>query len=196
MLKKTFLSSFFYFRNHFLTSKIVNLMKPKIYFPAILIFTVLLLSGFSAKSQNISDTIRIERNAIGIDYCQNDKVLNFKQLMKISANNQVAHKLMKNAYDLHVFSVAFSSVGSFMLGFSAGYAIGCTLIDNIVNMKLFLPFLCAGAGLTGIGISFEVWANNKARKGVAVFNNEIKNKNNTSFDVGFSTNGMVIRLIF
>ena len=171
-------------------------MKPKIYLPTILTFAIILLSVFTAKSQNISDTIRIERNAIGVDYYQNDKILNFEQLMDLSVNNQVAHKLMKNAYDLHVFSVAFSSVGGFMIGFSAGYAIGCTLIDNIVNMKLFLHILGAGVGLTGIGISFEVWANNKAKKGVAVFNNEIKNKNNTSFDVGFSTNGMVIRLIF
>jgi len=73
-------------------------MKPKIYLPTILTFAIILLSGFSAKSQSISDTIRIERNAIGIDYCQNNKMLNFSQLMDLSASNPAAHKLMKDAY--------------------------------------------------------------------------------------------------
>ena len=75
-----------------------KIMNPKPLFPAILIFTVLLLSVFTAKSQSISDTIRIERNAIGIDYCQNNKMLNFSQLMDLSASNPAAHKLMKDAY--------------------------------------------------------------------------------------------------
>jgi hypothetical protein len=36
----------------------------------------------------------------------------------------------------------------------------------------------------------------KVRKGVTVFNNAIKQKNNTYLDLGFSPNGMMLRLNF
>jgi hypothetical protein len=34
------------------------------------------------------------------------------------------------------------------------------------------------------------------RKGVDIFNNTIKQKNNTNIDLGFSPNGMILKLNF
>jgi len=171
-------------------------MNKKTYLSVILFFATIILSVLSAKSQDISDTIRIERNAIGVEYYQNNKTLKFNQLMDISANNQVAHKLIKNAYALHILSVSFSSLGGFMIGFSAGYAIGCAIQENLVDMKIFLPILGTGVGFSGIGIGFEVGANNKVKKGVAIFNHSIKQKSNTNINLGISTNGMLIKMNF
>ena len=116
--------------------------------------------------------------------------------MDLSADNPVAHKLMKDAYTLHVFSICVSSVGGFLLGYSAGYAIRCAVKKNQVDMKIFIPILGVGIGVTGIGIGFELWANGKTNKGILIFNNSVKQKNNSNLNLGFSPNGMALRLNF
>jgi len=171
-------------------------MSTKQYLSAILIFITFFSLQFFAKAQDNRDTIRIVKNVIGMSYYQNDKMLDFNQLMDLSKKNEAAYKLMKEAYTLRVVGIGFSSIGGFSVGFSAGYAIGKAISGNIVNMKVFLPFLGAGAALIAIGIGFEVGANNKAKEGVAVFNNAIKQKNNANLNLGFSPNGMMFRLTF
>jgi Na+/H+ antiporter NhaC len=63
-------------------------------------------------------------------------------------------------------------------------------------MKVFPPFLGAGVALIAIGIGFEVRANNRAKEGVAVYNNSIKQKSNANLDLGFSPNGVILKLSF
>jgi len=160
------------------------IMNPKHPFPAILFSTLFLLCSLSAKTQSISDTIRIERNIFGVDYYQNNKMLNFSQLMDLSTSNPAAHKLMKDAYTLHIFSICMSSAGGFLLGYSAGYAIGRAVKKNQVDMNIFISILGVGAGITSIGIGFELWSNNKTNKGVLILNNAVKQKNSANVNLG------------
>ena len=133
---------------------------------------------------------------MGVDYFQNNKMLNFSQLMDLSASNPAAHKLMKDAHTLYISSICFNAAGGFLLGYSAGYAIRCAVKKNQVNMKKFIPILGAGVGVIGIGIGFELWSNNKTNKGVLILNNAVKQKNSTNVNLGFSPNGMALKLNF
>jgi len=171
-------------------------MHTKHYLTTILIFATIFLCCFSAKSQNNLDTIRIEKSVIGFDYYNNNNMLNFYQLLNLSKKNEEAHKLMRNAFSFHIASVCFTSAGCFFLGYSAGYVIGCAIKKDLVDMNTFLPFLGAGVGLIGIGIGFELGANNKAKEGVAVYNKSIKQQTNTNLDLGIYPNGMMFRLNF
>jgi len=69
-------------------------------------------------------------------------------------------------------------------------------VFTIRNGILFCSMLGAGAVFIGIGIGFEVGANNKAKEAITVFNNAIRQSNNANLDLGFSPGGVMLRLSF
>jgi hypothetical protein len=171
-------------------------MNPKHHFTAILFFAILFLSCLSVKSQNSADTIRIVEDEIDIDYFLNQKRLSYKLLMDLTKENRAAYKIIDEAYSLHKMSIFFDCAGGLLVGYAAGYAIGKAIVGNIFNLKVFLPILGTGIALTSIGIGFEAGATKKAKKGVAVYNQSIKQKNNANLNLGFYPNGMALKMNF
>jgi len=90
----------------------------------------------------------------------------------------------------------FTITGANSLGFSLGYALICEIYRNKINKTLFFTTFGAGAGFIIAGIGFEVGANIMAKKGIAVYNNAIMQRNSASLGLGFSTNRMMLRLNF
>ena len=116
--------------------------------------------------------------------------------MNLTQRYKEAYQLITKANNLHITGVCFDVVGGFLVGYAAGYAIGKTIVRNIVDMKTFLPLLGTGIVLVGIGVGFEVGANSKAKKGIAVYNQSLKQKNTTHLEVGFYPNVMVVKINF
>jgi len=171
-------------------------MNTKHYLTAILIFTTFLLSCFSAKSQNISETITIARKGIGYAYYQNGKVLNFSQLLSLTKENTEAYNFLIKADNWKITGLFFGVIGGGCLGYSLGYALGAAMAGNSINMKILLPVSLVGTGLTFCSFIFEIVSKDNIRKGVDIYNNSIKQKNNPNIDIGISTNGMMFRLNF
>jgi hypothetical protein len=163
---------------------------------ALLIFTALFLSGFSSHAQSNSDTIRIEKNGLGYIYSQGNVKLNFSQMIQVASSQKDAAKLLEKSKNMKNMSYFFSIVGGGCIGFSLGHLIGTAISNRSVNQTLFFSTLGTGVALLGVGIGFEVGASNKAREGIDVYNKSIKQKNNTNLNLGFSPNGMVVKLNF
>ena len=173
-------------------------MQKKHYLTAILFFGIILLSGFSAKSQEISDTIRMVRKISNYLYYQNNDMISFNKVLQLTRSNPEAIKLMEKSNNMRTASYIFGGVGGFCLGFSLGYLIISEINKLGVERKISIVLGGAGVGigLIAISIGFEAGASKKAREGVAIYNNSIKQKNSTNIDLGFSTNGMMFRLNF
>ena len=172
-------------------------MNPKLYLTSILIFITICLFNFSVKSQNNSDsTIRMVNKGLGYDYYQGNVMLSFKQVMYLTKSNPEAFKLMIRSDNMRSASIFFGFVGGVSLGYSAGYMLGRFMTGRTFEEKIFYPILGAGAALIFIGIGFSAGATDNARKGIAVFNNGIKQSNNANFDLGFYPGGAMLRLNF
>ena len=171
-------------------------MNTKPYLTAILFFAIIFLSHFSGNAQKISDTISIVKDGFDTDYYQKGQKLDLGQLVDIVKENSVACSFIEKAYTLHVIGVVFDVAGGVYFGFSAGYAIGCAITGNLVNLKVLLPLLGASAGFIICGITCEIVSKNKIHRGVKLFNQSKKQSNNTNLDFGFSPNGVNLRLNF
>jgi len=171
-------------------------MNTKHHLTTILIFVAIFLSDFSGNAQHSSDTIRMVKKTNGYFYYVKNVALSKWEVMQLLNKNDNAYKLMVKSDNLRNASRVFGVVGSIGVGVSLGYALGSAISSNPLETKVFIPCLLAGAALMGFGIAFEIGANNKAKEGVAIYNNAIKQKSVTNLDVGFSINGMSLRLNF
>jgi hypothetical protein len=171
-------------------------MTPKHYLTTVLIFSAIFLFCFSAKSQNSSDTIRMEKNGLRTVYYHKNKIVNPYELRYIAYTNKTAEKFLQEAQTLHTASMFLGGVGGFAVGFSAGYAIVRAINNAPVNWAVVLPFLGIGSAFVICGISFDVMAKQRIAVGVNIYNNSIKQKNNANLNLGISTNGMALKLNF
>ena len=173
-------------------------MHTKHYFTTILIFATILLFCFSTHAQNNSDidTIRIVKKGLGYVYYKDNEMLNFKQLLSITSSNLEAFRLIEKSNSVRNVGYVFAIAGGGCVGYSLGYALGNAMFGNTMNKGLFFSTLGAGVALIGIGIGFEVSANNKAKAGIDLFNNAIKQSSNTNLDLGFSSGGVMLRMNF
>jgi len=162
----------------------------------ILIFTAVFLFCFSSNAQTSSDTIRIVKKGLGYVYYKDDAMINYKQALQLTASNAEAFRLLEKSNSMRNAGYIFAVAGGGCVGYSLGYALGLAMFGNTMNQPLFFSMLGAGAVFIGIGIGFEVGANNKAKEGITVFNNAIKQSKNTSIDLGFSPVGVMLRLGF
>jgi len=171
-------------------------MNTKHHLTTILIFAAIFLSCFSSNAQNSSGLIRAEKRGLGYIYYKDNVMLNFRQVMQATSSNPEALKLMKESNNMRNVGYVFAFLGGGCVGYSLGYALGRTISNNEINYGIFGAVLGVGAALIGVGISFEVGANKKAKEGVDVFNNAIRQKNNANLDLGFSPGGVMLRLNF
>jgi hypothetical protein len=171
-------------------------MNRKHYLTAILIFIAIFLSSYSSHAQTSSDTIRIVHTGFGNAYYKDNERLSFNQVRQLTRLNPAAYKLIGQSNTMRVTSYIVGIPGGFVFGYALGYALGCVMTGKKLNGILFYPMLGTGAFFIAMGIGFEIGANNKAREGVAVFNNTIKQKNSTNVDLSFSPNGMSLKLNF
>ena len=116
--------------------------------------------------------------------------------MQLTASNPEAFRLLEKSNSMRNAGYVFAVAGGGCVGYSLGYALGLAMFGNTMNQPLFFSMLGAGAIFIGVGIGFEVGANNKAKEGITVFNNAIKQSKNTSIDLGFSPKGVMLRLEF
>jgi len=171
-------------------------MNIKSYLTTILIFVTIFLFCFSSRAQNSSDTIRIVKKGLGYVFYKDDVMVNYKQALQLTASNVEAFRLLEKSNSMRNAGYIFAAAGGGCVGYSLGYALGLAMFGNTINKPLFFSTLGAGAVLIGIGIGFEVGANNKAKKGITVFNNAVRQSKNTSIDLGFSPGGVMLRLGF
>jgi phosphoribosylformylglycinamidine (FGAM) synthase-like amidotransferase family enzyme len=172
-------------------------MNPKTYLPTFLIFAVIFLSTFSVNAQNSSDTIQMRNTGLGGKAYYKDNVkLNFSEVMQLTRSNPEAYKFMDKASTMRIGSYIFGIPGGFVFGFALGHGLGRTMLGNPINKTLFYSMLGAGAALIGVGIGFEIGAKSNVKKGVAVFNNVIRQKNSANLDLGFSSNGIFLKFNF
>ena len=162
----------------------------------ILFFFTLFILNFTAKSQNSSELIKVKEKTFGYAYYQNNKVLKFGELLEITKGNPTAYNHIVKASRLDVASVLLGTVGGGFLGFSLGYGIGCFITGQTINIKIFLPTLLIGIASSGCGIIFRVQSTDNTKRGVEIYNNAIKQKNSESIDLGFTANGVIMRVKF
>ena len=171
-------------------------MNKKPYLSVILFFVTIFISVFSAKSQSRSDTIRMEKMA-GIYFYYMDNVrLSKWELNQLLSQNHEADKLMIKSNNLRTATYFLSFTGGACVGVSLGLLLGSAIFQVPLNTKVFIPCLIAGTAAIGFSIAFEMSANRNAKEAIAVFNNSIKNKNNTTFNLGISPNGLMVNLNF
>ena len=123
-------------------------------------------------------------------------MLNFSQLTHLTSSNSESATLLRASKNMQVGAYIFGCLGGGFIGYSLGYALGTAVSGNPLNKTLFFSMLGAGAVFVGIGIGFEVGANNKAKEGVRIYNNAIKHKNNTTLNLRVSPNGLMVNLNF
>ena len=171
-------------------------MTPKHTLPTILLFAVISLFCFASHAQYSSDTIRMEKKGLGYVYYKNNEMLNFSQLTHLTNSNSESATLLRASKNMQVGAYIFGCLGGGFVGYSLGYALGTAMRGNTLNRTLFFSMLGAGAGFVGIGIGFEVGANNKVKEAVRIYNNTVKQKSNTTLNLGVSPNGLIVNLNF
>ena len=171
-------------------------MNTRSYFSTVLIFTTVFLFCFSSHAQNSSDTIRIVKKGLGYVFYKDDVIVNYKQALQLTASNTEAFRLLEKSNNMRNVGYVFAATGGGCVGYSLGYALGLALFGNTMNKPLFFSVLGAGAVLIGVGVGFEVGANNKAKEAIGIFNNTIRQNNKTNLDLGFSSGGVMLRLNF
>ena len=165
----------------------------------IIIMALIFLVPFLAYSQNDSTAIKIQSKEFGIAFSQNGKTVRIGELMDITKTNEEAYKFILKSSSLDVASVFLGIVGGGCLGFSIGYGIGYFLSGYKVSMKVLLPILGVGVGSTICGFVFSAMSADHARRGVEIYNNALKQRHNTSsnsLDIGFSPNGVAMKVNF
>ena len=123
-------------------------------------------------------------------------MVNYKQALQLTASNIESFRLLEKSNRLRNAGYVFAVVGGGFAGYSLGYALGRAMFGNTMNKPLFFSMLGTGVVFIGVGIAFDVGANNKAKEGVEIYNNAIKQSNNTTLDLGFSISGVNMRLNF
>jgi hypothetical protein len=171
-------------------------MNTKPLFTIILIFTAIFLSCFALQSQNNTDTIRIEKRGADNVYYKGTTKMNFNQAMQLTASNPVAYRLMEQANNKRAGYQICGTIGGGCLGFALGEVIVTSILGKAINKPLFLSMAGAGGVLLGIGIACGVEANKKAKEGINVYNQSIKQKTNAHLNVSFYPNGMVLKMNF
>jgi hypothetical protein len=100
---------------------------------------------------------------------------------------------MRQGNNLRVASICLYTPAAFFLGFSVGYII---ITGPDFNKNISFISLGAGAGLLIAGGICELVSNAKILKGVKIFNHSKIQNNHTNLDLGFSPNGVILRLNF
>jgi hypothetical protein len=155
-----------------------------------IIFIAFFVWAFSgAYAQTASDSIETQKTN-GTIFLQHGKTLTPKELKEIVKVNPEASEELKIASGNLGAGMAFAYVGGFMIGWPIGTAIG--------GGKPAWAMAGAGVVLAAISIPFATAANRHTKNAVKIYNNGIKqiSHNKTNLNLGFSGNGIGVRLSF
>jgi len=158
-----------------------------------LIVILFLVIPIALKSQSF-DTIRIEKKGIRTVYYQGSEELNIKQIKSLVETNEEATKFMRKANNLQIVGLCFWGGAGYCIGYPLGHALGRSISGNKVKMKEYIPMFGLSACFIACAISFDMIANKKIKQGINVFNNSKRQNNDVSLDLGFSTNGLTLKL--
>lgn len=158
-------------------------MKNLIILCALISFTINLYG------QNQSDSIQI-RKRLGPVFQQSGRNLTPNQLLNITKPNPEAHEEMKIANKNYIASLFFQIPGGFLIG----YPIGTAVAGGKANWTL----AAIGAGLVVVAIPLISGFNKHATNGVNIYNKGLKVSpmHSSSMSLGFSTNGIGLRVKF
>jgi hypothetical protein len=153
------------------------------------ISSILIFSCIAVQSQNLSDTIQIEKK-LSTSYLMYGQKLTPKQLLNIMEINSAAYDVMKKAKRNYDVAQVFGAVGGALIGFPIGTAIA----GGDANWLL----AGVGAGLIGVAIPFSIKFNKNARAAVAIYNGGIKSLGyqRPEMKLGVSNNGLGLTLTF
>ena len=171
-------------------------MNTKPYLTAILFFAAIFLSGFSGSAQNSADTIRIEKNGLGYMYSKDNVTLYVKQIRALTASNPEARKLLEEYDYRRISSYGLAILGGGCIGWALGDVIGSSMYGNPIHKPVFFSLLGAGAVFMGGAIASDAIANHRLKAAVVLYNKSQRENNNTKLDLGFSPNGVNLRLNF
>ncbi len=157
----------------------------------ILITFVLCFSMLHFYAQKNSDTIKIKTNVLGTTFYYKNNKANISKIIAISKNNKEANSYFVKASMNKTFTDIFSFAGGFLIG----YPLGTSSAGGNPNWNLAF----FGIGLITIAIPFDIAFVKKAKKGVAIFNQEnitsFKNQNlKINFLVAFNKVGLKLSL--
>ena len=120
------------------------------------------LHAFSQDSTR-KDTISIIKSGMGgIKLSQHGETLNMQKLTEIIKPNPDAYTYLKKAKTNSAFSLLFSAIG----GFAIGWELGSSLGGKSINWAV----MGGGIGAVAISIPFAVGTNRNARKAVEIYN--------------------------
>jgi len=109
------------------------------------------------------DTLIFKSNlGAGLITNREGKSLNFRYLIKSSADIPEAKRYFKKARLNNVVSTIFAFPGGFMVGYPLGLSLS--------GQKLNTDLLIIGGGLILVSVPFNVWRNKNMRKGVDSYN--------------------------
>jgi len=160
------------------------------------IFVAIFISTLLVNAQNSADTIEMRYSGFGKAYYKDNIKLSLSEMTQLTQSIPKAYKLINQAHAMRVGSYFFSIPGGAALGFALGHGLGRSMVGAPINKPLFFSMLGAGAVFLGIGIGFEVGANNKLREGVAIFNNNVKQSKNANLNIDLLHTGMTLKLNF
>ena len=154
----------------------------------LLTFVALLFVGLaSVFAQNASDTIAVEKNKY---YYHGLQIESMRQIKSIVANDELALKEVKKAGVAEGFGYVFAYMG--------GFALGWEIVD-IIRGNMNPIILASGVGLTAAGLGLSYLANNRLKKGVAIYNANLGTTSyggNVQFDFGLTPGGIGLTLSF
>lgn len=131
----------------------MKLVKP-LFFVLVLALSTQLLA---------QDTLIFKSNlGAGLITSREGKSLNFRYLIKSSADIPEAKRYFKKARFNNVVATIFALPG----GFIVGYPVGMSLSGQKLNTDL----LMIGGGLILVSVPFNVWRNKNMRRGVDAYN--------------------------
>ncbi len=109
--------------------------------------------------------IEMEKYFGGYEFSQNGESLKMKELMKAVEINSTSFELVKKARTNKTLAWMLGNSGGALVGFSIGQALGGG------NGSWTIAGI--GAGFIGVAIPIGISGNNKARKGVELYNSSL-----------------------
>lgn len=156
----------------------------KVFLTLIALLFVGLASVFA---QTVNDSIAVEKNKY---YYHGLQIESMRQIKSIVANDELALKEVKKAGVAGGFGYVFAYMG--------GFALGWELVD-IFRGNMNPVILASGVGLTAAGLGLSYLANNKLKKGVAIYNANLGATSyggNVQLDFGLVLGGVGLTLSF
>lgn len=138
------------------------------------------------------DTITIKTGFGGTKYSVNGRTLTKQQLTDILQTSANAKNYADAAKNFRLVSALSGCVGGALLGYQ--------IANNLTSGSFQMHFLYVGGALAGLSIATGVTASNNVRRGVRVYNDELRGRVSTKvqpqLQIGFGGNCVGLALKF